>query len=102
MSNVLEPSDIVWKYHKHITFSDHSHSCCRCDKFGLQWEQITNRDGHGWTGKAKNYFFIDGQEKEYTNTEDLCNDWNEIKNFDDPDNKIVWVKKIVPTIQLKN
>lgn len=100
--NLLEPEDIEWKYHKHLTFTNQSHFCYRDEKFGLQWEQLTNRDGHGWSGKAKNYYFIDGQKKEYTDVEELCKDWNEIKNFDDPDNEIVWEKKIVPTIKLRN
>ena len=95
MKNLLEPADIKWKYVKHITFSDYSHFVHRDEKFKIQWEQITNRDGHGWSGKPKNYYFIDGVEKEYTDIEKLCDDWNEIKNFDDPDNEIVWVKKIV-------
>jgi len=95
MSNLLEPSDITWKYHKHLTCTDHSHFCMRNEDYGLQHEQITNRDGNGWVGKAKNYYFIDGQDKEYTDIQELCDDWNEIKNFDNPHGKIKWVKVIV-------
>ncbi len=51
-------------------------------------------------GNPKTYFYITGQEKEYTDLEELCRDWNEIKNFDDPNNEIVWVKKIVPIIKV--
>lgn len=95
MKNLLEPADIKWKYVKHLTLSDMSQILYRDDKFKIQWEQLTNRDGHGWSGKPKNYYFIDGIEKEYTDIQKLCDDWNEIKNFDDPESEIVWVKKIV-------
>ncbi len=71
-----------------------SHFAYRNEKFALQWEQITNRDGHGWSGKAKNYYFIDGVEREFTDIQTLCDCWNEIKNFDDPRSEIKWVKVI--------
>ena len=45
-------------------------------------------------GKAKTYYFIKDQDKEYTDLQQLCNDWNEIKNFDDPNSEITWVKVI--------
>ena len=31
----------------------------------------------------------------------LCDCWNERNNFDDPNNEITWVKKIVPIVSLK-
>jgi len=33
----------------------------------------------------------------HTDIQKLCDDWNEIKNYDDPNCEIVWVKKIVKT-----
>lgn len=102
MKNLLEPADICWKYIKHLTLSESSQVLYRDEKYKIQWEQITNRDGNGRSGKPKNYYFIDGQEKEYVDVQELCDDWNEIKNFDDPDNEIVWVKKIIKTHKLKS
>jgi hypothetical protein len=32
--------------------------------------------------------------KEYNNIQTLCDDWNEIKNFDDPGYEIKWVNVI--------
>lgn len=101
MENLLEPEDIEWKYIKHITLSNKSHHLFRNEKYKIQWEQITNRDGHGKVGKAKNYFFIDNVEREFTDIQELCDCWNERHNFDDPNNEIIWVKKIVPIIKLK-
>ena len=102
MSNLLEPEDIKWKYIKHLTMTTQSHMLFRDEQYKIQWEQITNRDGHGWVGKAKNYFFIDELEREFTDLQELCNCWNERNNFDDPNNEIIWVKKIVPKIKLKS
>ncbi len=63
-------------------------------------EKISKLKDNGGFCKPKTYFYITGQEKEYTDLEELCKDWNEIKNFDDPNNEIVWEKKIVPIIKL--
>jgi len=102
MSNLLEPEDIEWKYIKHVTMTTQSHTLFRDERYKIQLEQITNRDGHGWVGKAKNYFFIDTLEREFTDLQELCNCWNERNNFDDPNNEIIWVKKIVPIVKLKS
>ena len=99
--NKLEPSDLNFFYHKHMTWQDHSHMLYRDETYKVQMEQITNRDGHGWSGKPKNYYFIDGLEREFTSLSVLCDCWNERNDFDDPDNEIVWVKKIVPVKKLK-
>ncbi|MGK0447019.1 MAG: hypothetical protein ACJA2M_000790 [Polaribacter sp.] len=101
MANMLEPSDIEWIYYKHLTLTTQSQFATRNEKYGLQHEQITNRDGHGFVGKAKNYYFIDNIEREFTDLQELCDCWNEINNFDDPKNEIVWIKKIVPIRKLK-
>ena len=65
-------------------------------------ERITNKTADGWFAKPKTYFYIVGQKKEYTDLKKLCDDWNEIKNFDDPNNEIVWVKKIVPIVKMNH
>jgi len=101
MANTLEPDDIEWKYVKHLTMTTQSHMLFRDERFKIQWEQITNRDGHGKVGKAKNYFFIDKVQREFTDIQELCDCWNERNNFDDPNNEITWVKKIVPVVRLK-
>ena len=101
MANTLEPEDIEWTYLNHITLNNQSQFASRNEKYGLQWEQVTKRDGHGWVGKPKNYYFIDKIEREFTDIQELCDCWNESNNFDDPNNEITWVKKIVPLIRLK-
>lgn len=95
MKNLLAPEDIGWKFvhsialrHEHIAQYVNS-------EFGLSMEQVTKKKDEFTFGSVKTYYFIDGQKKEYTDLQKLCDDWNEIKNFDDPENEIVWVKKIV-------
>jgi hypothetical protein len=91
--NKLEPDDIKWKFVSSLACRDYHHSKFTNDEFGLEMEKVTKVVDEGF-GKPKTYYFITGQEKEYTNLQTLCNDWNEIKNFDDPDSEIIWVKVI--------
>jgi len=100
MSNTLEPEDIEWRFISSMALSNCHHSKFINEEYGLEMEKITPIRTNGDFGKAKTYYFITGQEKEYTELEALCIDWNEIKNFDDPNNEIIWVKKIVPIINL--
>jgi len=92
--NKLCPEDIEWSFIMSMGFTDHHHSKSINKKYGLEMEIITKKiDGYSF-GKGKVYYFITGQEKEYTYLQKLCDDWNEIKNFDDPDSEIKWVKII--------
>ena len=101
MANLLCPEDIVWKFIMSMAFSDYHHAKMVNKEYGLECETITKKLSDGFSfGKAKVYYFITGQEKEYTDLQKLCDDWNEIKNFDDPDNEIVWEKKIVKIIKI--
>lgn len=94
MKNLLCPEDIEWKTVHHLGMTDEHISKRRNDEFGVEWEQYTKKLNDFDFGKPKNYYYIDGQEKEYTDLQKLCDDWNEIKNFDDPNNEITWVKVI--------
>lgn len=100
MTNKLEPEDIEWEFICSLALSSHHHAKFICEEYGLEKEKITPKKSDGDFGNAKTYYFITGQEKEYTDLKALCDDWNEIKNFDDPNNEIVWVKKIVPIKEL--
>ncbi len=101
MANKLEPEDIKWRFISSMGFINYHHSKFINKEFGLEMEHITHKLNDFTFRKPKIYYFITGQEKEYTDLQTLCDDWNEIKNFDDPNNKIVWVKKIVPIIKLQ-
>lgn len=100
MKNNLSVEDIEWKFISSMAFIDYHHAKFVNAEYGIEMEKITNKDAYGEFTKPKTYYFITGQQKEYTDLQILCNDWNEIKNFDDPNNEIQWVKKIVPTIKL--
>ena len=98
--NKLEVDDIEWRHASHMTLSNESHFVLRDDRFNIQKEEITKRDGHGKTGSTKRYYYIDAVAREFTSAQDLCDAWNERYKYDDPNNEIIWVKKIVPTIDL--
>jgi len=92
--NILTPEDIKWENVIHISMDDEHISKFRNEEYGIQWEQYTKVKWPCDFAKPKNYYYIDDQEKEYTDLQALCDDWNEIKNFDDPNAEIVWVKVI--------
>ena len=96
--NILLPEDIRWKFVSSMAFSTHHHAKFINEEFGLEKEEIAKKNIHDEFCKPKRYYFITGQEKEYTNLEDLCNDWNEIKNYDDPHSEIKWVKVILKKV----
>jgi len=92
--NLLCPEDIRWKFITSMGFTDHHHSKSINEEFGLQMEVITKKIDDNHFGKGKIYYFINGQEKEYTDLQKLCDDWNEIKNYDDPNSEITWIKVV--------
>ena len=94
MKNIICPEDISFKFIKSLAMVDEHISMMRNEEFGIQCEQYTKKKNDFEFAKPKTYYFIDGQEKEYTDIQKLCDDWNEIKNFDDPNNEITWVKVI--------
>lgn len=92
--NLLCPEDISFKFIKSLAMTDEHISAMRDDKYGIDCEQYTKKKSDFEFGKPKTYYFMDGSDKEYTDLQKLCDDWNEIKNFDDPDFEIKWVKVI--------
>lgn len=94
MKNNLIPEDIAFKFMGSFAFTTHHHSKFVCDEFGIEMEKVTRVKAHGDFAEPKTYYYITGQEKEYTSLDELCKDWNEIKNFDDPNSEIKWVKVI--------
>jgi hypothetical protein len=103
MSNKLDPTDIEWKFITSFGCTHQHHALFRDDRYSIQMETITPKSQTTQVfGKKKVYFFIDGCEKEMTEIEDLCETWNDLKNFDDPKNEIVWERKIVPIVKLKH
>ena len=92
--NKLCPEDISFKFIKSLAMQDEHAILMRNEEYGIQCEKYTKKINEFQFGKPKIYFFIDGSEKEYTYIQELCNDWNEIKNFDDPNSEIKWIKVI--------
>lgn len=92
--NLLEPDDIKWNFISSLACRAYHHSKFLCHEFGLEMEKITKVIDDVFFGKPKTYYYITGQEKEYTDLQTLCDDWNEIRNFDDPHGEIKWVKII--------
>jgi hypothetical protein len=99
MKNKLEPIDIKWKMESHMSLRTYHHGLYRNDEYGIQREQITKVTGNGMNfGKGKNYFFIDGGKREFTDLQELCDCWNEMKSFDDPNNEIIYERVVVPKL----
>lgn len=92
--NILCPEDIKFTGKKSLAMSNWHAMKYRNEEYGIDWEQWSRKKNDLEFGKPKNYYFMDGSKKEYTDLQTLCNDWNEIKNYDDPNSEIEWVKVI--------
>ena len=78
--------------------SSHYHELRRNDEYGLQKEVVTKRDANGFAKKGgKVFYFIDNDEREFTDIDALCDAYNEKFNFaqDHPDYELKYVKVIV-------
>ena len=79
--NKLCPEDISFKFIKSLAMQDEHAILMRNEEYGIQCEKYTKKINEFQFGKPKIYFFIDGSEKEYTDIQELCNDWNEVGNI---------------------
>lgn len=93
--NLLCPEDIEWKFVSTMGLSDCHYAKYVNEEYGLEMETVTKKLDWYTFGKPKYYFFILEQEKQYTELQLLCDDWNEINDYDDPKNEIYWEKKII-------
>lgn len=78
--NLLSPEDISFKVIKTLAMDDEHALLMRDDKHGINCEQYTKKISEFEFGKPKTYYFMDDNEKEYTDLQELCDDWNIIKN----------------------
>lgn len=91
--NVLEPVDIKWRFVSSLACSDCHYAKYLNEEFGLEMERETKVVDYGCGfAKPKTYYYITGHDKEYTDLQKLCDDWNEMKNYDDPNDEITWIK----------
>lgn len=94
--NQLDPFGMTWVMIQTSAYNDYHHALYRCERYGVQQEIITPKNPEtGEFGRPKVYYFIDDCDKEITSIEDLVDTWNDLKSFDDPDNKIVWIRKTI-------
>lgn len=92
--NKLTPEDIEWIFVSSLGMTEFHHIKSINKIFGLQKETITKRRGDFDFGSSKTYYYINGCEREFTDIQTLCDCWNELNDFDDPNDEIVWVKII--------
>lgn len=69
--NLLDPGDIEWKFISSMALKTYHHSKFIDSQFGIEMEKITNIKADGSLMKPKTYFYITGQDKEYTDIEIL-------------------------------
>lgn len=94
MKNILKPDDIEWTMLSSLAMTTHHHIKSINKKYGIQKETITKKRGDFDFGSSKTYYYINKCEREFTDIQTLCDVWNELHDFDDPDDEIVWVKVI--------
>lgn len=71
----------------------------RDEKLGVQWEQISNRKPGS---KPRNYFFIDGDPREFLTPQELEDAYNEKfpRDGDDPAHEVIYIKVIKKRLTL--
>ena len=81
MSNIV----FKWKMESSMAFKNHYHALYSDRENGVTCEVITKRtDGGYGTGKAKSYFFINNDKREFKSEEDLAKALEEKRLKDAP------------------
>jgi hypothetical protein len=89
--------DIQWKMIAHVALSNQYHARYYNKELGISKEVITKRtNGGNGIGKAKAYYFIDNDEREFLSVDDLIEAYNEKFKFseENPEHEIKWIKVI--------
>lgn len=95
---MIHADDIKWMFKSSWNWRNQHHSMMRDDELGLQVEVITNKTNGGYgLGKAKSFYFIDNDEREFLNVEDLVNAYNEKFQFEgeNPEHEVKYVRVVI-------
>lgn len=77
---MLTPDQINWKFSGHITQCGQGIRGERDIKLGLAKEIVTRLNEEGIVaGKAKTYYFISGDQREFRSEQDLCDAYNQLQ-----------------------
>lgn len=78
-------------------FTDQHIAIARDDQLGIEWHKITNKKSDGFSFcKPRNYFYIKGVEREFTDLDELVDAYNDKFQFEgeNPDYEIKWVRVV--------
>ena len=92
---MIHEDDIKWKMVSHMALKNQYHAQYADTELGVTKEVITNRTTGGYgIGKAKAFYFIDKDAREFLSAEDLVNAYNETFQFseDNPEHEVSYVK----------
>lgn len=95
---MIHPDGFNWQFRSSMNFENQHHTLRRDEERKVQCETITNKTNGGYgVGKSKNYFFIDGDEREFLSAEELADAYNEKFKFDEenPEHEVKYVRIVV-------
>lgn len=92
-ARMLTIEQIKWDKQVFWSFSDVHVIKKRCTEFGIECETYTPKKKRGGFGKAKSFYFIDGDEREFLSADELIEAYND-KFKRDGDSPIMEVKYI--------
>lgn len=77
-------------------WGDHHHILARDNALGIQMETITNKNQYGEFLKPKHLYFIEGDEREFLELDDVIAAYNDKFKFEEenPDHEVKWIKII--------
>ena len=94
---MIHEDDIKWKMEGHMALKNQYHAQYSDKELGVTMEVITNRTDRGYgVGKARAFYFIDKDPREFLSVEDLVNAYNEKFQFseENPEHEVYYVKVI--------
>lgn len=95
---MIHEDDINWKFVSSLNLRNQHHTVFRDDKLGLQCETLTNKTHGGYgIGKARSFYFIDNDEREFLSAKDLVDAYNEKFKFaeENPEHEVKYIKVVV-------
>ena len=93
--SMINSEDIQFQFISSMSCRTQHHTMLRDNNLGIQCEQIANRTSCGTGVKStKNFYFIDNDEREFTDLEKLVDAYNEkfVLDGEDPEYEVKFVR----------
>lgn len=94
---MIHEDDIKWRFVHSLNMRNQHHTVLRDNELGVQVETLTNKTCGGYgLGRARSFYYIDNDPREFLSSADLANAYNEKFKFseENPEHEVSYVKVI--------